>query len=179
METYIALLRGINVGGHKKIKMDELKRLFESLGLQKVKTYIQSGNVLFESCEKAKPLYHLLEKEILNQFGYTVNVMLRTAGEMDQIIKDCPYRSEHLLADESIHVCFLSKFPTKKDIDRVMAFTSENEDCLIKEREIYLLFRESIRNSKLARQLQKLEVPGTIRNWNTVNKLVEMAKNHE
>jgi uncharacterized protein (DUF1697 family) len=176
METYIALLRGINVGGHNKIKMDELKRLFESMDLQKVKTYIQSGNVLFESCEKAKPLYQRIEREIAKGFGYSVNVMLRTAGEMDQIIKDCPYSAELLLEGQSIHVCFLRQFPSQKDIDRVMAFTSENEDCHIKGREIYLFFRESILHSKLAKQLQKLEVPGTVRNWNTVKKLHGMAK---
>jgi uncharacterized protein (DUF1697 family) len=179
METNIALLRGINVGGHNKIKMDELKRLFESLGLQKVKTYIQSGNVLFESNDKAKALCQRIEREIATGFGYSINVMLRTAGEMDQIIKDCPYRPEHLLEGESIHVCFLSHYPSQEAIDRVMAFTNENEDCHIKGREVYLFFRESIRHSKLAKQLQKLEVPGTMRNWNTVNKLAGMAKKLE
>jgi uncharacterized protein (DUF1697 family) len=109
MKINVALLKGINIGGHNKIKMDELKSFFESLGLQKVKTYIQSGNVLFESDEEAKSLRQRIEKEILNRFGYTVNVMLRTAGEMERILKNSPYRPEHILDGESIHLCFLSQ----------------------------------------------------------------------
>ncbi|MED1205697.1 DUF1697 domain-containing protein [Heyndrickxia acidicola] len=173
--VYIALLRGINVGGKNKIKMEELRNVFESLGLQKVKTYIQSGNVLFESYENESSLCQLLESEIAAAFGFSVSVMLRTSEEMVQIINGCPYRPDELQEGESIHVSFLSKVPSKEAADKVLAYNNDAEACQIKGREVYLFFRKSIRDSKLANQLHKLDVPSTLRNWNTASKLAGMA----
>src|SRR4051794_17331421 len=96
MTIYIALLRGINVGKNNRIKMADLKILLETLGLEKVKTYIQSGNVLFEASDDAARLSQLLEEEISKTFGFPVPVILRTAEEYGQIIRDCPYSMESL-----------------------------------------------------------------------------------
>lgn len=96
MTIFIALLRGINVGGHHKIKMADLKSLLESMGLHKVKTYIQSGNVLFEAEEEEAQLTKRMEEKLNHTFGFPVPVVLRTAEELRQITLDCPYSSDTL-----------------------------------------------------------------------------------
>lgn len=176
MAIYIALLRGINVGGHHKIKMAELKSLLEAMGLQKVKTYIQSGNVLFESEETPESLTLRLEEEIKEKFGFLVPVVLRTSDEYEKVITDCPYRMDSLQEGESVQVAFLAGLPAQEGIERISAYRSEKEDFQIIGKEVYLLFRQSIRDSKIAQHLTKIGVPATIRNWNTVMKLDSLAK---
>lgn len=95
MTIYIALLRGINVGGHKIIKMADLKQAFESIGLKQVKTYIQSGNIVFKSEEDITFLKERIQSEIKNVFGFDVPVMLRTHEEFINITKDAPMKSIH------------------------------------------------------------------------------------
>jgi uncharacterized protein (DUF1697 family) len=173
---YIALLRGINVGGHNIIKMADLRQLLEKIGLQKVKTYIQSGNVLFEAEQDTTLLTQQLEEEIKNTFGFPVPVILRTAEELEQIIKDCPYSVDSLNEGESVQLAFLADEPSQEKIDYLQVFKSELDECQIVGKEVYLFFRQSIRDSKLATQLTKLGVPATVRNWKTVLKIAAMAK---
>ncbi|MGE8203060.1 DUF1697 domain-containing protein [Heyndrickxia sp. NPDC080065] len=179
MTIYIALLRGINVGGHNIVKMADLKNFFESLGLDKVKTYIQSGNVLFESSEEIDLLQRKIEDEFPATFGFPVNVILRTAKQMEQIIKDCPFPTDHLLEGESVHISFLADLPSEEGINHLENFKNDIDKYQIVGKEVYLFFGQSIRNSKLATQLKKLDVPITDRNWKTVNKLFLMAKTME
>ncbi|WP_144555284.1 DUF1697 domain-containing protein [Bacillus sp. X1(2014)] len=176
MTIYIALLRGINVGKNNRIKMADLKILLETLGLEKVKTYIQSGNVLFESSNDASQLSRQLEEEISKTFGFPVPVILRTAEEYEQIIRDCPYSMESLKEGESIQLAFLADEPSQEKIDHLRSFKSEPDECFINGKEVYLYLRQSILDSKLAGQLPKLEVPATVRNWKTVIKLSTMIE---
>ena len=176
---YIALLRGINVGGHNMIKMAELKQVLEKMGLQKVKTYIQSGNVLFESEKEADTLSQQLEEEIKKEFGFSVPVVLRTAEELDQVINDCPFSIDSLLEGESVQVAFLTETPSLDGINQLSAVNSGMDEYQINGRNVYLFFRQSIRNSKLATQLPKLGVPATVRNWKTVIKLAAMVRDLE
>ncbi|MFE9078260.1 DUF1697 domain-containing protein [Bacillus mobilis] len=171
MTIYIALLRGINVGGHKVIKMAYLKQMFESIGLKQVKTYIQSGNIVFESEKDIGFLNKRIQSEINNVFDFDVPVMLRTRDEFINTIKRCPYEVDSLLEGESIHVAFLANELSEKEIDQLLMQKNETEDCFIHEKVVYLFFKNSIRNSKLMNQFQKLQTPATIRNWRTVNKL--------
>ncbi|PEU69988.1 cytoplasmic protein [Bacillus cereus] len=171
MTIYIALLRGINVGGHKVIKMADLKQMFESIGLKQVKTYIQSGNVVFKSEEDIIFLKERIQLEIKNVFGFDVPVMLRTCDEFINMIKSCPYEFDSLLEGESIYVAFLANQLSEKEKDQLLMQKNETEDCYIHENVVYLLFKNSIRNSKLMNQFQKLYTPATVRNWRTVNKL--------
>ncbi|PIE94684.1 cytoplasmic protein [Bacillus fungorum] len=171
MTIYIALLRGINVGGHKVIKMADLKRVFESIGLKQVKTYIQSGNIVFESEEDIKFLKERIQSEIKNVFSFDVPVMLRTYDEFINIIKRCPYEADSLLEGESIHVAFLANELSEKEKDQLLMYKNMTEDCYIHEKVVYLFFKNSIRNSKLMNQFQKIHTPATVRNWRTVNKL--------
>lgn len=176
MTIYIALLRGINVGGHKVIKMEDLKIMFESIGLKRVKTYIQSGNVVFESEEEISFLKERIECEIKNVFDFNVPVMLRANDEFINIIKKCPYETHSLLEGESVHVAFLANPLSEEDSKRLLIYKSDIEDCHIEGRVVYLFFKKSIRNSKLMNQFQKLHTPATVRNWRTVNKLKAIAE---
>lgn len=183
MTIYIALLRGINVGGKNKIKMADLKRMLESIGLSRVETYIQSGNVLFESNEKEDTLRKKIEYEIETIFGFSVVVVLRTAAELERIIQDCPFSEDEVTEaessnseGESLYVSLLTQAPLQEKIEHLNTFRSEGDEYRIKNRDIYLLFRHSIRNSKLANNLQKLDIPATVRNWKTINKLHAIAK---
>ena len=181
MTIYIALLRGINVGGKNMIKMAELKKMFETMGLCRVQTYIQSGNVLFESNEEEEPLRQRIEDQIEAVFGFSLTVMLRTAEALNRIVADCPF-SEQAISEaeasavgESLFVSLLLEEPSREGIERLNKYKSENEEYRMEGREVYLLFHHSIRNSKLVNNLQKLDVPSTIRNWKTMNKLVALA----
>ncbi|WP_330587884.1 DUF1697 domain-containing protein [Anaerocolumna sedimenticola] len=117
MIIYLALLRGINVGGKNIIKMADLKRVFEAIGLCDVKTYIQSGNVLFKSDEKEEVLSDKIEHEIEAVFGIPAKVILRTSKEFKQIILNCPFsqdeiaEAENLSEAESLYVALLARTP--------------------------------------------------------------------
>lgn len=182
MSIYIALFRGINVGGKNIVKMAELKRMFEGLGFGKVVTYIQSGNVLFESNEEEAMLQRKIEDEFLKVFGFSTSVIFRKSVELERIINNCPFSREAILEaestceGESLYVALLRQLPTQEGIERLNAYSSNYDQFQIEGREVYLLFHHSIRNSKLAINLHRLEVPATVRNWKTLNKLGELAK---
>lgn len=182
MTVYIALLRGINVGGKNIIKMADLKQVFESIGLCEVKTYIQSGNVLFKSDETEELLCEKIEHEIETVFGISVKIILRTSTELEQIILNCPFskdevtEAETLSKVESLYVALLKHNPLKEKIESIDVYRSESDKYHILGRDVYLLFYNSIRNSKLANNLHRLNVPTTVRNWKTLSKLVELAK---
>jgi uncharacterized protein (DUF1697 family) len=182
MIIYIALLRGINVGGKNIIKMAELKKVFEDIGFYDVKTYIQSGNVLFKSSEDEESIKKKVEYKIEEVFGLSVKVILRTSQELEQIILNCPFskeevdEAEYMSKAKSLYVALLAHTLSKENIDYLNSYKSESDDCIIVGREVYLLFRNSIRNSKLYNNIHKLDVPATTRNWNTINKLDALAK---
>ncbi len=182
MTTYIALLRGINVGGKHIIKMAALKEMFEALGFEAVQTFIQSGNVLFRSDEAEEPLRKTIEEEIEQVFGFSVIVVLRTAEELAQIILHCPFTAEEIaLAEvgsdsEILYVALLPQPPLPEKVERVDAYRAETEAWHVIGRDVYLLFQKTMRNSKLADNLHRLEVPATMRNWKTLTKLLAMAK---
>ena len=184
MTVYIALLRGINVGGKNIIKMADLKRVFESIGLCEVKTYIQSGNVLFKSNESEESLCKKIEYEIETVFGFPVKVILRTSTEIEQIILNCPFsndevtKAEALSEVESLYVALLTHNPLNEKIGSIEVYRSESDKYKIVGRDVYLLFHHSIRNSKLANNLHKLNVPTTVRNWKTLNKIAALARDY-
>ncbi len=185
MTIYIALLRGINVGGKNIIKMAELKHTFEAMGMSRIQTYIQSGNVLFESNEEEEPLRKRIEHELEAAFGFSATVVLRTAEEFKMVVANCPFSEEEVSeADassegESLYVSFLLEEPSREGIERLRAFKNEGDEYRAEGREVFLLFRHSIRKSKLANNLHKLGVSSTVRNWKTINKLVALAQTME
>ncbi len=182
MSIYIALLRGINVGGKNIIKMGDLKHAFEAIGLSQVRTYIQSGNVLFKSNEEEEPLRKRIEHEIERVFGFEITVVLRTDKELEYITQNCPFSQEEISEAElsseaeSLYISLLTQAPAQEGIQLLNTYKSERDKCQIQGRDVFLLFHHSIRNSKLANNLHKLGVPATVRNWKTINKLVVLAK---
>ncbi|WP_239618763.1 DUF1697 domain-containing protein [Cohnella mopanensis] len=175
MTIYIALIRGINVGGNNKVPMAELKKAYEAIGLNRVQTYIQSGNVLFESEESANMLRPKLEQAIEETFGINVTVALRSAEQWERIVANCPYGREALLEGASIQVTVLTEPPSPKAIAALEA-SKDVDEYHIHGLEIYFLFRRSMLDSKLAKSLTKLGNTATSRNMNTMNKLAELAK---
>jgi len=159
------------------IKMAELKRMFEEMGFGKVQTYINSGNVVFETAngDNEEALQARIEQGIHTTFGLTISVILRTADEWEQIMAACPFSMETLTQGQSIHLTLLRTTPTQEILDALPDVDPQGDEYLVNGREIYFLYRQSILDSKLTKKFLKL-VPQTARNWKTVVKLAGMAE---
>jgi uncharacterized protein (DUF1697 family) len=176
MIIYISMLRGINVGGRKKVKMVELKGLYESLGFSDVKTYIQSGNVIFKTnnFNSSSELIKRIEVAVKEVFSFEVHVFIRTMSELERIINDNPL----IQFDTSkLHVTFLSDHPTMH-INGIDEVKDELEKYSFSDVEIYLFLPNGYGRTKLSNDFfeKKLRVNATTRNWRTVNKLFDIAK---
>jgi uncharacterized protein (DUF1697 family) len=178
MSIHIALLRGINVSGHKPVKMDELRKSFETLGFKKVRTYVQSGNVVFESEGAAAGLGGKIQERLRMDFGYEVPVLVRTAKEMEQAVRDNPLPKERGLDAERFHVTFLSDKAPRTAAKDLAALAAKPERYRVAGREIYLYCPKGYGRSKLANAAieKMLGVGATTRNWKTVNALLAMAR---
>jgi uncharacterized protein (DUF1697 family) len=178
MPTYIALLRGINIGPHKRIRMDKLRASCKALGYRNVKTYIQSGNVVF-SAGKLSPsaLSKKLGECIASDFGFSADVISRTREEIKRIIDANPFAKERGLDQSKLHVVFLPQPPTAGALKKLEQLTLSPDRTRTSGCEIYFYFPNGVSGSSLWRHpLDKvLSMAGTMRNWNTVNKLYEMA----
>ena len=175
--TYIALLRGINVSGQKIIKIDELRKLFESLDFKNVKTYIQSGNVVFNSgIDNTEIIVKLVEKKIKDVFTFDVTVIIRTGDEFRKIIQSNPFLKNKPV--EKLYVIFLSGIADNENVEKLQPYKSKTEEFRIIGKEIYLFYPDGYGRSKLTNNIfeLKLGLKTTTRNWNTVNKLFEMSK---
>lgn len=175
--TYIALLRGINVGGHRLIKMADLKGMFAAMGFGAAQTYIQSGNVVFQAAEQEQPLRQRIEERIAATFGFPVTVALRTAEELAQVIANCPFAPDALGEDESLYVALLAEAPLPSGIERLLASQTAPDEWRIVGREVYLLYRQSMRITQMTNNLleNRLRVPATSRNWRTITTLATMS----
>lgn len=179
MITYIALLRGINVGGNKIIKMQDLKLMFQSLGFHNVRTYIQSGNVLFESSEESEHLLReLIERQINEVFGFEVSVILRTLAEMERVITNNPFPLSEPDDYKRWYVSFLPTEPRAEALDKLRTYEDGPDKLRFVGREMYVLYEVSVSKSALFKvNFDKiLGMPVTARNWNTVGKLVAIGK---
>lgn len=172
MARVVALLRGVNVGG-RKLAMSDLRALCEEAGCEDVKTYIQSGNVVFtHKGGSSETLRTDLERRIKAVAGYESPVMLRTAKELDAVVRGNPYKRA---SGTTLHVAFLGTKPAAKALDGIDRTKFEPEELTIKGREVYLHLPNGMGRSELVKVLPRLKVPMTVRNWNTVLKLQELA----
>lgn len=172
MVRYIALLRGINVAG-KTVKMAELRALFESMRFKNVKTYIQSGNVVFEAADEIDTLEDRLASELQQTFGFPIPVVIRTLPEWKEVIRKNPF------ADGEPYVSFLSEKPSEETIEKVKSYNGKSDDEIqILGREVYLLCKGSYHKTLYSNAFleKKLGVSATTRNWKTVNKLHDLAQ---
>jgi len=174
---YIALIRGVNVGG-KRIKMAHLKENFESMGYKNVKTYLQSGNVIFE--DKSSNITEIrqnIENNINKEFEFSVNVIIRTEKELEYIITNNPFNKENMEIS-SLYVTFLQNVPDEEILANLDLNIEDNERFEIIGKEIYLYLPHGYARTKLTNNAleKKLKIVATTRNWKTTNKLMELSK---
>ncbi len=175
---YISILRGINVSGQKKIKMADLKALYEELGFASVITYIQSGNVIFESNDDKDHLKLRIEKAIEEKYGFYVPVDIRTNQEIEQIINYCPYEEAGIEENGTkILVTFLLSTPSSAKVDEIKKYVVPPERLTVHGSEVYLYCPNGYGRSKLSNVFleNKLGVRATTRNWKSVQKLYELS----
>lgn len=176
---FIALLRGINVSGQKTIKMTELTKLFESLKFKNVQTYIQSGNIIFETADaKEEALVDKMETAIQKQYGFEVPILLRSEKDWPKVIKANPFLKKKGTDESRLYVAFLRDKITRKTFPELEPYRKNREDFVVAGREIYLHYPAGFGATKLTNQVfeKKLETVATTRNWNTVNALQEMLR---
>lgn len=175
----IAILRGINVSGQKKIKMADLKALFEGLGFTDVVTYIQSGNVIFNSEVADEPeLIKIIEQAITNQYGFDVPVLIRTHENISQIITACPFGEVDLaVAGTKVLLTMLAEIPNEENIQKLMTYVKSPEELVVKNKNVYVHCPNGYGRSKLSNVFieNKLKVQATTRNWKTIHKLKELS----
>jgi uncharacterized protein (DUF1697 family) len=178
MVPVISMLRGVNVGGHNKIKMETLREAYESLGLRDVQTYVQSGNVVFTTNERnLAALGRRIEETLERKFGFRPGVVLRTAQEMQDVIERNPFAGRQEIEPAKLQVTFLGANPGAEMRDAVLQIKPDPEELLLDGRELYIYFPNGMGRSKLVAVLDKaLKKSGTTRNWNTVTKLLELAE---
>ena len=176
MFRYVALLRGINVGGHKKLPMAELRNLMEVLGFTEVSTYIQSGNVTFRSSSEAstEELQDTIQKAILKKYGWEVPVLLKTSSEIQQILDACPFPKE---TKEKSYFMLLFKPPSAENIKTTLSFQYPDEEYHITPQCVYFYCAAGYGRAKLNGNFfeQKLGVGVTARNYNSIRKLIELS----
>lgn len=178
MPIYIVMLRGINVGGHKRVKMDKLRATCESLKFQKVKTYIQSGNIVFRAAKMSDAaLAKKFGDAIVRDFGFSAGAITRTSEEMGRIIERNPLLKEKDIDESKLHVVFLLEKPAPASLKKLQDLTLPPDRVRSLNREIYFYFPNGVSGSSLWKYpLDKvITVTGTMRNWNTVKKIYEMA----
>lgn len=173
---YIALLRGINVGGHKLIKMAELKMMFEKMGFENVTTYIQSGNVVFASSKEITCLHTEIKEAILTTFGFDVDVQVIRAADLKRIKENHPFLHENEL--KSTYYTLLAEFPDKELVKSLNQLEQTVEFFKITDEVIYCFYPNGARNAKWHNVFfeKKLRVSCTTRNFNTMQKLVELSE---
>jgi len=178
MSHQVALLRGINVGGHNKIAMSDLRHLFEALKFSAVKSLLQSGNVVFDSERlKGAALENLLEVETAKRLGASVDYLVRSAKELRAIIANNPFEGEARRDPSHLLVVFLKTAPKPTEVSALQAGIQGPEIIRAEGKQLYAVYPAGIGRSKLTNTLieKKLATRGTARNWNTILKLAAMV----
>jgi len=178
----ISMLRGINVGGHKSIKMEALRAMYESLGLRDVHTYVQSGNVVFRTAVRdLASLAKRIESKIEQTFGFRPAVIIRTPSELRETIRRNPFTKRSGIEPGKLVVTFLTADPSPEARVKMLSLKTDPEELRMEGREVFVYYPNGMGRSKLSPALieKTLKMPGTGRNWNTVTKLLEMAEKLE
>jgi uncharacterized protein (DUF1697 family) len=176
MITYVAMLRGVNDGGNT-LKMDWLRQSCDDMGLRDVRTYVQSGNIVFRSQTSAPKLAQTLKTTIDAQIRLPVTVVIRTAAEISKIVADSPFLKRKGIDVAKLHVTFLNKALTKSPLDKLNALAGTRDEYRLSGRELYLHCPLNYGETKLSNTAieKALAVGATTRNWKTVTKLHEMV----
>ncbi len=178
MPTYVAMLRGINLGPHKRGKMDALRKSLESLGLKSVQTYIQSGNVIFKAGKTSSAaLRRKIEKRFTGDFGFSCLTILRSQEELGKAIQANPFVKRPGASPEHLHVIFLSETPEAGVLKQLEGLTKAPDESCCLGQEIYLHLPNGFAQSSLIHNPleRKLLTRATTRNWRTVNNVYQMC----
>ncbi len=181
MAGYIALLRGINVGGNNVVKMAELRAELEARGLRSVRTYIQSGNILCESDDAAETVAGLVGATLEAMLGRTIEVVVRSYAELERIMADCPYTPGSAEEGKRIMLALFKEPVSPGTLETALRGGPEEAESgdafTASEREAYLRFGAKLSESPLGDRMMKLKGNGvTTRNWNTMDKLLTMSR---
>ena len=176
MITYVALLRGINVGGNNRLPMADLTALLTSLGYTNVRTYLQSGNAIFEAEGTTQAIEASIEAGLLERFGLKIRVMVRTKDDLERIFAANPFKDEIIEADRTLFVSFLFTPLDAAQLKALEALSNPEELIAPRKNEVYtLLVRAHFPKSHMSANTlgKKLKVDSTARNWNTLSNLIE------
>ncbi|MEV0649628.1 DUF1697 domain-containing protein [Phytomonospora sp. NPDC050363] len=180
MTTYAALLRGINVGGNKKVPMAELREVLGGLGYGDVRTYLNSGNAVFTAAgEDTAKLTEEVEKALAGHFGFTVDCLVIDGPYLRRVVEECPFPADEL-EGKQLHVTFMSEEPSADAFGAVDAGAFAPEDFRLGEKAVYLYAPEGLGKSKLGVELARPRLVkgmrATSRNWNTVKALLKLTE---
>ena len=179
MQTYISMLRGINVSGRNTIKMDALRTMYESMNFNNVKTYIQSGNVVFKTkTSKSNELQKKIISQIKKDFGFDVPVMVKEIIELSTVYNHNPFLIKRKEDISKLHVTFLSEEPEEAGIKKIKEGTYGEDEFIFSGKVVYLFCPNGYGNTKLTNTFfeNKLKLTATTRNWKTVTELVTIAE---
>jgi uncharacterized protein (DUF1697 family) len=178
MPRYVALLRSVNVAGHGRIAMADLRASFDALGYDDVRTYIQTGNVLFSTSSKSeKTVAAAIEAQLAEDFGDSPAVLLRTVSELQRVGRSSPYAKAGANPARH-HVTFLAAAPSKAALASLSPLPPSRKDELVVDgREVYVHTPDGYHETKYSGSFleRRLGLVSTTRNWNTVQKLCELA----
>ncbi len=177
MGTYVAFLRGINVGGHRKIKMNDLKQVHESMGHRYVATLLQSGNIVFECSETdRRELIQDITEEYGKRLGLHTDVIVRSGAELGEIVRGCPFPLTPNREPKFLHLVLLSGLPTSDAMRNLMMYDGP-EERQISEDAVYVYYTQGSGRSKFTVPFieRTLVVRATARNWNTITKILDLV----
>lgn len=179
MKTYIALLRGINVSGQKKIRMADLKAHLEELGWEGIRTYIQSGNIIFRSHDDDPGLLaSAIRQKLKDKYGFDVPTLVLFPEELQRIIENNPFSRDTGAAVNRLYVTFLFSTPGAGPASELQTLKNPNEHFDLQDNYIFLYYPDGYGRAMMNNNAfeKVLKVEATTRNWNTVNKLNEMTQ---
>jgi uncharacterized protein (DUF1697 family) len=182
MTTYISIIRGINVSGQKKIKMDALKKMYEDLHFSNIQTYIQSGNVVFQYSKSGqKALENKISGQIEKCFGFFAPVIVMNTDELKDIVEKNPYIADKTKDIACLHVTFLSSKPEQIDFEKIDKNRLPGEECSLMGNAVYLYCPNGYGKTKLSNIFfeNKLKVRTTTRNWKTTTELLNIAERQQ
>lgn len=178
MPTRIALLRSVNVVGKNTIRMPELARAFEKGGFENVRTYIQSGNVIFDTAEESCDILAGRIKELVTeQFGLTLQLLVITPQELSEIVSHNPFTERTGIDTARLHVTFLDREADSEKAEKLLSYNYPPDEIIIGSRIVYVHCPDGYGRTKYTNTFveKKLGVNATSRNWNTCQKLLELS----
>ncbi|MGK0388828.1 MAG: hypothetical protein ACI94Y_001560 [Maribacter sp.] len=179
MNQYISLLRGINVSGKNKIKMAELRAMYKKLDFHAVESYIQSGNVKFESSEENTQILAIIITEaIKKEFGYDVNILVVDSHQIHQIASNNPFLQDRHEDIKFLHVTLIKQLPNDELVKTIKDVQPKDDEFIIRRNTIYVFTPGGYGKTKLSNAFfeRKLKVSATTRNWKTILKLKSMLE---